>query len=245
MDFIYGFTYNSISTILVQPLDCIKTLYQVQKNTSIVSSIQNHYTKHTIRGFYKGLVPNICTYPMFWGIFFQLQEISIISKYCNNPFITSYIYGNIASTFTNPLFVIKTRFQTYNQPRDIICRDIYRNISSLWKGVPATYINNLKLGIQFPLYDILKKETNNNIIVSSIISKLVSSSLLYPMDLMRVQQRNSTLPLSLYTISKNIYKEYGIRGFMKGIVLYNSVSLCNFTIMMVCKEYFSKEYFSK
>ena len=238
MDFVYGFAYTSISTIIVQPLDCIKTLYQVQptKNTSILSLVSHQYKKNKIKGFYRGLAPNICTYPVFWGIFFQLQESKILSGYCDNAFITSFVYGNIASTFTNPLFVIKTRFQTYNQPRMVICGDIMKNIPSLWKGVPATYINNLKLGIQFPLYDFIKKKTNNNIIISSAISKLVSSSLLYPMDLMRVQQRNSKLPLSLYTIGKHTYKEYGFRGFMRGIVLYNSVSLCNFTIMMWLKD---------
>ena len=106
-----------------------------------------------------------------------------------------------------------------------------RNKSSYFKGLPSTYLNNLKLGVQFPLYDYVKSKTEN-VIFSSFTSKLICSSIFYPLDLIRVKQRGSDKKLSIINISKYIYNSVGLRGFYRGLVLYNGVSVLNFTIMM-------------
>ena len=98
--------------------------------------------------FYRGLVPNIGTYPLFWAIFFQAKKVDVKVKedVFLNKFLTSYVAGNVASTFTNPLFVLKTRFQVKSENRMEIIKDMNRNKLSIFKGLPSTYLNNLKFG---------------------------------------------------------------------------------------------------
>lgn len=238
MDFISGLFSNTIAIIVVHPIDVIKSRYQIEHSKSFNKITKDILYTNGIKGFYRGLTPNIGTYPIFWAIFFQTKQINfnITENIFLNKFTTSFIAGNIASTFTNPLFVLKTRFQVKNDSRLDIIKDLNKNKLSFLKGLYPTYLNNLKLGLQFPLYDYLKNKTEN-VIFSSFTSKFICSSLFYPLDLIRVNQRNSNKKLTIYSISNNIYKKNGIKGFYRGLFLYNSVSLINFTIMMTIIEF--------
>lgn len=234
MDFAKGFFSNGIATIIIHPLDVVKSRYQVNNsNTSINTIVSDIWKSNGIKGFYRGIIPNLSTYTVFWAVFFQSKNMNI--HITDNVFLKSYIAGNLASTFTNPLFVLKTRLQVNNTNKNIIIKELYNNKSHLFKGLPSTYLNNLKLGIQFPLYDYIKNKTEN-IVFSSFTSKLLCSTVFYPLDLIRVNQRNSTKKTTIINISKNIYKSNGIKGFYRGVLLYNSVSIMNFTIMMSILE---------
>ena len=236
MDFITGFFSNAVAITVAHPIDVVKSRFQINNNSA--SNITSFIWKtNGLKGFFRGLTPNIGTYPVFWAIFFQTKNINmdIFENNLLNKFTSSYISGNIASTFTNPLFVLKTRFQVKNNSRLDIIRDLTKNKKMLLKGLPSTYINNLKLGVQFPLYDYLKDKTNN-ILFSSFSSKFICSSIFYPLDLIRVIQRSTNQKLTIKDIAINTYKNKGFFGFYKGLVLYNSVSILNFTIMMSLLE---------
>lgn len=244
MDFITGFFSNAVAIAVVNPLDVIKSRYQVNKtsNTSVNRIVSDIWKTRGVSGFYQGLMPNTGTSPVFWAVFFQAKKVDlkITDDVFLNKFATSFVAGNIASTFTNPLFVLKTRFQVKSNSRMEIIKDLNRNKLSFFKGLPSTYINNLKLGLQFPLYDYFKSKTEN-VVFSSFTSKLICSSLFYPLDLIRVNQRSSNEKLTIKSISNEIYKTGGIRGFYRGLVLYNSVSLINFTIMMSLLEFIKED----
>jgi solute carrier family 25 (mitochondrial folate transporter), member 32 len=235
MEFVYGFCANLVSTTICHPIDVIKTNYQINKS-SINNNIKNIYDFRGVKGFYRGLGTNILTFPIFWGVYFQTNKIAKEKNI--NPIISYYIAGMIGSFIANPFFVIKTRVQLHNIPIIETIKTTYKNggIYSFYRGLNATLLNNSKLGIQFPLYDYLK-DNYMNVPTASLISKVISTSILYPMDLIRVKQRSSDIPISILKISFDIFNTNGFRGFYRGIILYNMISTPNFVIMMCTMEY--------
>lgn len=236
-DFLIGMSSSIISYGITYPIDAIKTNFQLSsyKNNSatVNNTIRQIYKSDGIRGFYKGISSTFITYPIFWGTFFGTLSYS-------NVFVAS----TFASLITNPLFVLKTRFQSdlVNKPNYLnLIKQIYEkeNIYGFFKGFGSTVINNTKLCIQFPLYDYLKIHTNS-ILFASMLSKIAASTIYYPTDLIRTNQRNSQVKISFLEATKNIYKINGFIGFYKGVLIYNAVSIPNFIIMMFIKEYIQK-----
>lgn len=256
MDGIIGLTSNILSTTLVHPIDVIKTNFQIsriEKQNNVKNIIAKTYRDFGIRGFYKGLTPNILTYPIFWGIFFQTRnkKINITEHYEINKFLVSFGSACFASFIANPLFVLKVRLQSQNKLNKKTyfgtIKEIYKSsgIIGYYRGMSATIFNNFKLGIQFPLYDYLKSKTDKltspfaSVLISSSLSKIISSTPLYPLDLIRVIQRNSG-SLNILQIFNNIVKKDGYFGLYRGVLLYNSISTLNFVVMMCLVEEIKK-----
>lgn len=222
MDFTTSFIANAIAIIACQPLDVLKTNIQ----TSSINFKQASSRMLRDRQCFRGLAPNLCAYPLFWGIYFQSKKN--IDKHVTNPIIASYAAANCASAITNPLYVLKTQLQTSkNRPT--------LSVKYLYAGFAATTVNNMKLGFQFPLYEKLLRETNM-VVFSAIVSKSIANNLLYPFELIRVRQRKELDAVSMLNISKNIYNARGLSGLYKGAGIYNVVSTGQFTIMMMCLE---------
>lgn len=248
MEFLTGLTSSWISITTVYPLDVVKTRYQVNSSHTIKKTplqiLQEVKTNHGYRGFYRGLLPQLCTYPLFWATYFEAKT-HINFKPSNIEFVNkaleSYGAAAVASTVTNPLFVTKVKMQTLQT------KSIFKTISTMYqqngwkfpfKGIVACHVNNLKLGLQFPLYDKLRE--TNGIIVSTVLSKLTVSTLFYPSDLIRANQRSSEVMLGFIDACKQIVRNYGFRGLYRGVVLYNVVSMSDFIIMMWIKEHIQK-----
>jgi solute carrier family 25 folate transporter 32 len=244
------FTISTISSIfastLTHPIDVIKTNYQVlnyQKyKPNTINIIKNIYKTNSYKGFYKGFSSTLITYPLFWGIFFQTKDYT-------NVMVSS----SFASLITNPLFVIKTRFQTNPDIKyKSLIRNIYysEGIYGFYKGFMLTVINNTRLWIQFPLYDEIKLRFDNtntisapmSITMSSLLSKIISSTIYYPTDLIRTNQRNMQNNMNMMEVAKNMYKINGIRGFYNGSLLYNMISVPNFIILMIMREYLKNNF---
>ena len=143
--------------------------------------------------------------------------------------------GNIASLIANPLFVMKVQMQTASQTT---LRSI--GLRGLYSGFMATLLNNVKLGIQFPFYDWLNRDLGYNVVTSALISKGVSNSIMYPLDLVRVKQRKYLSSDTMVDILRGIHHHDGVRGLYRGVLLYNYVSIPHFVIMMCGVEYLKK-----
>ena len=85
-------------------------------------------------------------------------------------------------------------------------------------------------------------QKTDNIIVSSLMAKIISSTIYSPTDLIRTNQRILKDNRNMIEIGKSIYKINGIRGLYKGAILYNLVSIPSFVILMVCRDYIEKYY---
>jgi hypothetical protein len=234
------FTISTVSSLIAYgttyPIDAIKTNFQVSNykthKPKVFDVVKDIYRTTGFTGYYKGVSSTLMTYPLFWGVFFQTQNYSNVM-----------IASSVASFVTNPLFVLKTRFQTNinGSARSTyfsLTQNIFKTegLGGFYKGFVSTLVNNTKLWIQFPLYDKLKSETDN-IVFSSIMSKIISSTLYYPTDLIRTTQRYLKDDVNILQASKNIYKLNGLKGFYNGVILYNMISIPSFVALMVLREY--------
>lgn len=246
MEFLTSCISSSLSILCTNPIDVVKTRYQTNKGnkTNILNVSRNIYRNNGLRGFYRGLGSSLTTYPFYWGIYFQTKDykFSPTGRSYLDKFIVSFGSGAFASSLTNPLFVVKTRSQTSDSNSKQnnffnLSKSIYKKegVLAFYKGFPSTIFNNLKLGIQFPLCDYLQEKTGN-LFSSVFISRTVSASLFYPLDLIRVNQRDSREKLSLRKIVKSIYKKQGVTGFYRGILLYNIVNSSCFILMMLFRD---------
>jgi hypothetical protein len=260
-EFIKGTVSSVIASTVVYPVEVLKTNYQI--HTYVLNSIKNSpstyliarniYKKEGYSGFYRGISTQLTTYPVFWGVYFQVasyKPFQTNSQYVNNSG-NILIASTIASAAANPAFVLRTHMQM-NQTSDMstnpikikkqyipLIKHLMRTEGFRWmtKGMITTMLNNSKLCLQFPLYDLFKKEINNPL-AAGFMAKAISSSIYYPFDLIRSNQRLASKHISLHTAFKTIYRSKGLTGFYAGIWLYNGTSLPNFAIMMALKEYF-------
>ena len=196
-----GFGAAAIAMYATHPVDTVKTQYQAGKQYSNVRSIiRNIYQRQGISGFFKGCGSTLPTYPVFWGVFFAIkhQQIKYSNNHTINSIATNFLASAIASIICNPLFVLKTRKQTLiskNQISGSYFREInliYKTdgIRGFGKGLPVTLLSNLRLVIQFPLYDMIMVRTLQNIFLSSFVSKLTVNTLFYPTNIIGTIQRD-------------------------------------------------------
>ena len=219
------------------------------KGANVTSLTKDLYQQRGLYGFYRGVGSSLMTYPIFWGLYFQTKKIKwepTNYKY-GDKFIIASGSGIVASIITNPLFVIKTRFQTDNlkthsnspikKSYTNLIKSIYHHegIGGYYKGLLPTLLNNTKLGVQFPLYDYLKEQTDS-VLISSGLAKTLASTIFYPLDLIRVNQRDLVEKLSIRDAVKQIYKKSGPIGFYRGVMLYNFVNGSGFVLMMLIKD---------
>jgi hypothetical protein len=242
-----GFIAAAIAMYATHPPDTIKVQYQADKcGRSVKEIILNIYQKQGLRGFFKGCVSTLSTYPIFWGIFFSIKNQNPI--FCNwiplNYILVNLIGASIASTLCNPLFVLKTRKQTLAS-KQIVARSYLREIQSIYKidgfsgffkGLGITLGSNVRLVFQFPIYDFIMLHTGKNILAASIISKTIANSVFYPTNIIGTIQRDMENNHSVRSVAKQLYQAHGLKGFYKGLLLYNLASCPNFTIMMLIKD---------
>ena len=249
MNFLIGLASSSLSAFMIYPIDVIKTNFQVlrynNKTTSTYHIIKNIYKQQKFKGFYSGVSSHLMTYPIFWSVYFQFESvnINIFQNKQANKIANIAMASTVASFACNPFFVIKTRFQTENLKNkkiryNTLIKDIYKyeGVFGFYKGLNTTIVKSVPtLMIQFPAYDLFKTYTNN-IVVSSFLSKIISSAIYYPLDLIRVNQRFNEKKLSIIQACKRIYTTSGFKGFYQGCLIYNAVSIPNFILLMVFKE---------
>jgi hypothetical protein len=237
--FASGFTY---------PIELIKINYQNSKEGGgFISIIRKIYKIGGFSRFFRGALVNATCFPIFWSIFFTSRHI-LDSNYSYNK-SNLFISSTIASTLSNPFFVIKNRMQTkflfFNSK---ICyvniiKHIYEyeGLYGYTKGITSTIINNSKIVINFTLLEYFHNNdnNNNNIFVVALFSKLFANNIAYPLDLIRTKQRsNYNEYLNMTYLIKDIYKRNGFFGFYKGNILYNCVTIPNFLIMIFFKNQF-------
>lgn len=135
--FISGLTAGFTSTIILHPLDLIKTRFQVDESlkkksrTSIGHKVQVdqnvRLTSNFIRkqlgfkGLYRGLTPAILGSSVSWALYWMLYENfkSQLEGYNDEQgklkpvlyLTTSYTAGCITTLCTNPIWLIKTRME--------------------------------------------------------------------------------------------------------------------------------------
>jgi solute carrier family 25 folate transporter 32 len=252
INLVSGFVAATVAMYFTHPIDTLKIQYQADKQSRRVPElIKTIYQTQGFRGFYQGCGSTLPTYPVFWGIFFSVRNQNWIL--CQNTLLNSilnnFMAASVASTVCNPLFVLKTRKQTsVMKNAKLRCsyfdeiRTIYQTegLRGFGRGLGITLWSNLRLVVQFPLYDWIMLRSVQNILLASVISKSVANSVFYPTNIIGTIQRDRPIKISVGTIYQQIYHVSGWRGFYKGLLIYNMASCPNFAIMMLVKEWLDK-----
>jgi len=216
-----------------------------------------------LRAFYKGLGATMLGYVPNWAVYFttyqwsKKQFASYLSsiKYEHDVLtnlLASVKAGAVSNIALAPVWTVRTRMMTQSNFENYrnsfhAMQKIYKTegIRALYRGVIPSMLGLIHVGVQFPLYEYLKKKcagsssdqrlSTGQLVFASSVSKLVASCAAYPHEIVRsrlqdaghaqrLQQLSSSTPTVKFRAYKNvrdavrtIAKDEGLRGFYRGL----------------------------
>lgn len=256
-----GAAAGVIAATFVCPLDVIKTRLQVYglpslvdgnaKGSVISRSLKQILQRDGFRGMYRGLSPTVLALLPNWAVYFTMYE-QFKSSLCLNDgsqlsvganVIAAACAGGATTIATNPLWVVKTRFQTQGMKIGVepykgtisalnrIARE--EGIRGLYSGLVPALAGISHVAIQFPTYEKIKcylaiqgdttpdKLGTRDVAVASSISKIFASTLTYPHEVVRARlqeqgHHSEKLYNGVMDCTKKVYQKEGIAGFYRG-----------------------------
>ena len=229
------------------------------RSAKVISSIQEIYLSDGIRGCFRGLGATLATVPAFWGLYFPLYEalksriLDWSSQYGDGGhnhhalvhLSSAMSAGAVADVICNPLFVVRTRMQTealhYFQvpvsertPHGVMStiRGLYKEggLPIFWRGLTASLLGLIHVGIQFPVYERLKaearkhspkgEETPLDLLVASGLSKMTAAVITYPHEVIRSRMMDARGPAAgknVFNTIRHIVRYEGYGGLYTGL----------------------------
>lgn len=270
-DFLAGGVAGTIASTLTAPLEVIKTQLQSSnfggKGLSAVDVAARIYKAEGIKGFFRGvgpllvgIIPTRAIY--FWSYSFSKRSLnSTLGNTPLNHLSSAFFAGATSNTITNPLWMIKTRYQLFNMEGQAptsyseIVRGIWKKdgIGGFFRGLSASYVGCIEGGIQWVVYESIKKRLQNRkdkfdssispveLFVSAAFSKFTAICATYPHEVVRIRLRESARTgaykyKSFLQALKMIAAEEGRKGLYGGMGIHLSRSVPNAAIMFLAFE---------
>lgn len=148
-----GLTAGLASTVIVHPLDIIKTRMQLDTSAhpllnssrSVLRDILRNEGPTRLAALYRGLTPNLVGNSSGWALYFlwykQGQDlVRYIRGYSQDQRMTSIDYlvasagaGSLAALLTNPIWVVKTRMISTSSATQGAYPSMAAGIATIWR----------------------------------------------------------------------------------------------------------------
>lgn len=174
---------SSLDCFLFHPLDTIKTRLQTNK-----------FNKFKYNNLYAGLVPSMCN--IIPKITFRLLMFDELNKKFNNAFASGLVLGCAESIFiTGPTSFFKNNYQISN---------VKFKKQNLFKSIPLlTGKLMLSNSLFFGIYKTYKTENYYYNFSLSCFASLISTTITYPIDTVRINLQTNKNNDILYNIIQN------------------------------------------
>ncbi|KAF0441190.1 mitochondrial FAD carrier protein [Gigaspora margarita] len=237
-----GFTAGAVSTIILHPLDLIKTRFQA--DDSIKSLSKRHFgaTFNTLRsivqkegiiGLYRGSISDH-GYDLIKRWMANGDKLTKLSA--TQHLLASAEAGAITVFMTNPFWVVKTRMCVTSRKDPEAYKGLidglyqiakYEGIRGLYKGLVPGLLGVSNGALQFMFYEEMKKwrlrispeedrERLDNIeyILVAGSSKTIANVATYPYQLIRTRLNNQKFVIKYNGVIDAIRKVYSSEGFL-------------------------------
>lgn len=225
-----------VASSVCSPLEVVCSQRQAQKLNRFTfrQSFENIYRHQGIHGFYRGLGSNIIGRGIFYSGFFPMFEF--LQSYGVSTFTSGYGASCVISAIVNPFYVVKIRRQTelVNEVKTkapilgtspnllTTFHHIVRTEGArgLFAGYSTTLLKNSELGIQMSAIEYIQNHTQLPYPVVVFISKSLATTITYPLETIRTNQRIANSSNKLVTVGKKIICTDGVRGMYRGLGVY-------------------------
>ncbi|KAI2641893.1 mitochondrial carrier [Hypomontagnella submonticulosa] len=183
---IAGLSAGTIATLVVHPLDIVKTRMQIHQRSArsshqpltTVSLIRTlTQTPHPVASLYRGLTPNLLGNASSWASFFffkaraeqairSLKSPSHASLTPQDYFAASGIAGIFTQVLTNPIWVMKTRMLSSDRGAAGAYPSMWAGAAHLlrnegwrgfYRGLGISLVGVAHGAVQFAVYDPVKR----------------------------------------------------------------------------------------
>lgn len=253
-----NFKLGLIVSLLSQPFEVIKTstIMSIKtKNQGFTSVIRRIFEMEGFRGFFRGGLIGMGKSTLSAGIFFTgLENTHALTNELRNikyipvnaiDFMNACISRTLSTVITNPIVVLKTRFEVvgnnqYSSIKDAVSSMYKREgLKGFYTGIlPTLYRDVPYAGIQYSTYKFTMEQYSKYILKggnpydsSMLVSIFGAASatfavlMTYPFENLRVRLQCHDLESmanvrlsSLTSMVKTVYTEEGVRGFYLGFV---------------------------
>ncbi|KAJ3152327.1 hypothetical protein HDU86_005856 [Geranomyces michiganensis] len=243
---IAGFVAGAAATLILHPMDLVKTRFQLNTSTTRPSTMATFASiwrnEGRIRGLYRGVGPNFAGATASWGLYFWwytiikdwMRESPSEQLGPTQHLLASAEAGALTALFTNPFWVVKTRMcatrasdpGAYPSLRAALPR-MWREegLRGYYKGLLPAFLGVSHGALQFMAYEEMKQRASSpgqiEYIGMAAASKVFATVCTYPYQVLRSRLQSHVGKSQVYDgvvgTVRTIFRNEGLGGFYKGM----------------------------
>lgn len=232
---------GALVVLLLHPLDTLKTVLQSSSTTGKTTARATAFAlaRQGLTPFYRGAGPALVGSATSWAIYFH--SFYTLRRVIQNDLssgardmVAAAAAGCFTAALTNPIWMVKTRMQLAGSYRDTIhtvrCMARDEGVRAFYRGLGPSLWLVSNASIQFALYERLKSvlgdansisPSTSNTAIASAVSKLVATTITYPLQVVRTRVQEPNAIQNGYTSFPATFRRVAVtqgpRAFYRGL----------------------------